>query len=1187
MKTKCFFLLSLLLSVALLTACPSPKAPSASLGLELSSADVTVLQGSSATLKVTVKAESSLKENVKLELAGLPAGVTASFEPELTQTTSILTVTANQGAKLGQAQVSIKGSMSQQGAEAKFSLTVAEPGSSDTFKPSQNPSGIELSLDSVIYEDGQMLTVTLEFNGHAEPKTIQEVVLSASAAQDVERVVLKKVAEGRYESEKPLLVKTATAKVGAVDDVFTPKAGETFYALYFFDKDDSALANLEEDLVFDFALFQRAESQAPSKVDESVALSEDEANLPEGARPVGTLITKEGIVQIATTQVQLYARDDETVNAFLSRTGGKILARQATQDKESVYLVEVDPSKLESQHLAQLRAFYQESGELVASRQSALDMVYFVMYYRLEGFAVAVNPRIQYQGAPTLSATEAGQVTHTMRMLGPAGATCIPGDASRPCVENVPAVWAFNALWDKDGEHINTAVLDMGFAPNADFRAPPSGDMRECDMTGFGSPLCDTGSAQGSPTVGNSFFGDRSWHGTGVVSTIGGIVNNGFGAAGVAGQVAVPMLYKYDLAAYAFDIGAGIRMAVDDGASCINISGGYPCRVLTNIGTDFDICSAGGRAGICAIVTAGAHAAAATVCAATGWIPFVGAVACGAATSSAVAATAACVSTLAFGDLRSPMASAVNYATQSGVPVVSIAGNSLSSASLPPVIRDLVDLSDQRTERWGIVPSVLPNVITVAAVDSSLNNAHFFGDRVDIWAPISSAYMAPSDVTNPASPLTQNTIGGTSAAAPFITGLIANMQAVNPSLNPRTPGLSSAQRLAIVPQIRALLTDEANSFSNAELVALGFRDQATVRRKLVNPLLVIQAAAGPDIPDIASLGYDTSLNFSELLSPDDTEAQARAIASGETLSGTILSFNDSGTADVDWYKLRMPNATGRVYEARVTLEYPRDPAGDGVYLEGEHFNLVSRGGVTVYRVYGAANEELSFAIKAAAGADNVYKVSLGTPTLLEPTVEIADSGTLCEGAVNLQVAVTYPEERFSVANPTIVWRNVATNGIIGTGKNIRPSLPAGTYTVEVRVFNDAALTDRKTIVVEDCTGSPPSSVAITSPVADIGINDPNFAYDGYDSTKAMWYKDVTLTGNAQDPDDGSLTGSALSWSTDRSDLQTALLGTGSSLTVRLYSDDCFGSTHVITLRATDSDGNSIITTRIIRIWTLC
>jgi hypothetical protein len=112
-------------------------------------------------------------------------------------------------------------------------------------------------------------------------------------------------------------------------------------------------------------------------------------------------------------------------------------------------------------------------------------------------------------------------------------------------------------------------------------------------------------------------------------------------------------------------------------------------------------------------------------------------------------------------------------------------------------------------------------------------------------------------------------------------------------------------------------------------------------------------------------------------------------------------------------------------------------------------------------------------------------------------------------------------------------------------------------------------------------------VQITTPAADTEVSDMGYTYDGYDDTLMMWYKDVLLEGSAIDAEDGTLGGSDVVWTTDRTDLQDAGLGEGSSLTVRLYSDQCTGTWHEIAMAATDSDGESGTAARQIFIWTLC
>lgn len=274
-------------------------------------------------------------------------------------------------------------------------------------------------------------------------------------------------------------------------------------------------------------------------------------------------------------------------------------------------------------------------------------------------------------------------------------------------MRNVPALWTYLSLMDRDTARVRVGVLDYGFAPNADFRAEADGGFRECDMT-RGAARCGPGVARATPNAG-AFGGERVWHGTGSVTALGGVVNDGFGGAGTGGQVAVPMMYRYDNLGFVFNIGRGVRQAVDDGASVINISAGYPCNVVTAVGPDLDVCTVAGRAAICAVVSGGALGAAALVCGLP--IPDFG-ISCAVATGVAATAVSACVGTLqtsfALGDPRDPMRSGIVYAQSRGVPVVVSAGNAYSSSVLPEVIRDYVDLSDRNTNRWGVVPANFP-----------------------------------------------------------------------------------------------------------------------------------------------------------------------------------------------------------------------------------------------------------------------------------------------------------------------------------------------------------------------------------------------------------------------------------------------------------------------------------------------
>jgi len=83
----------------------------------------------------------------------------------------------------------------------------------------------------------------------------------------------------------------------------------------------------------------------------------------------------------------------------------------------------------------------------------------------------------------------------------------------------------------------------------------------------------------------------------------------------------------------------------------------------------------------------------------------------------------------------------------------------------------------------------------------------------------------------------------------------------------------------------------------------------------------------------------------------------------------------------------------------------------------------------------------------------------------------------------------------------------------------------------------------------------------------------SYTYDGYDEKLGLAYTYITLDGSAIDPEDGILTSFSLIWSTDRSDIyQYTLLGMGNSVRAILYSNNCAGAWHTITLTATDSKG---------------
>lgn len=204
-----------------------------------------------------------------------------------------------------------------------------------------------------------------------------------------------------------------------------------------------------------------------------------------------------------------------------------------------------------------------------------------------------------------------------------------------------------------------------------------------------------------------------------------------------------------------------------------------------------------------------------------------------------------------------------------------------------------------------------------------------------------------------------------------------------------------------------------------------------------------------------------------------------------------------------------------------------------------------------------------------------------------PTVDLYHpiAGDFCvnESITFRATVIDLNELGATLPNASVAWR-VGTASPFAYGKVVTRSFTSpGDVQVIVKATDEvgAYAEDWVYLGIDPCTDLPPS-VAITTPSSDI-----DKVYDGFDEGRGQWYADVQLVGNATDPEDGALTGGSLVWTTDQSGLQNAVLGTGTSLTVRLYSNECTGVTHTITLSATDSSGNTRTAVVRIRIWTLC
>ncbi len=134
------------------------------------------------------------------------------------------------------------------------------------------------------------------------------------------------------------------------------------------------------------------------------------------------------------------------------------------------------------------------------------------------------------------------------------------------------------------------------------------------------------------------------------------------------------------------------------------------------------------------------------------------------------------------------------------------------------------------------------------------------------------------------------------------------------------------------------------------------------------------------------------------------------------------------------------------------------------------------------------------------------------------------------------------------------------------------TLSIGSHTIRFD-GTDGLATDSESISITtqpNPADLPPDSVNITNPA-----HGASFTADLSDALG--WYKQVTLQGNAHDPEDGTLTGASLEWRTSINGGSQQLLGTGTSLSVKLRAPEPFGNSHDITLTARDSHGNATST----------
>lgn len=226
-----------------------------------------------------------------------------------------------------------------------------------------------------------------------------------------------------------------------------------------------------------------------------------------------------------------------------------------------------------------------------------------------------------------------------------------------------------------------------------------------------------------------------------------------------------------------------------------------------------------------------------------------------------------------------------------------------------------------------------------------------------------------------------------------------------------------------------------------------------------------------------------------------------------------------------------------------------------------------------------------------AGGNTAFdEVEIEFPENLAPTVTITSPA---EGAVFEQsqrinftgtsVDTDHPPA-YRLDEDEVAWYLNSNTSPFGSGHAASlTGLPLGNHTITFRGSDGLATASDtvEVVIIEDAEDLSPSA-SIIQPA-----NGASYNADTYDPENDQWYVTVNLQGTGTDPEDGTLTGGSLVWTDKVNGGSSVTLGTGTSLSVRLYAPMCFGNTHQITLTVTDSAGNKATAQITVTVSLLC
>jgi subtilisin family serine protease len=630
----------------------------------------------------------------------------------------------------------------------------------------------------------------------------------------------------------------------------------------------------------------------------------------EPERPLAVALAEGGFPTVfGEDQVLYLPRSDGELQQFLERSGGYLVETFQMEDTgpTTYYLIRVDLDAIDVPPLEVLADLAGSRGRHVVSSARAAKLMALVLEAQLGGGAAFLNPLLWLGGKPDLPEA-------CSDMSGPCDGICSAGCdngleqnwINDPDIAVDEAVLFLDLIDRNPFRSVRAAFIDSGFAAAGNYASgtdnpdwgTPFASIRQarCTMT-----RCEFG--PGVVAGPYTFFcagglGACQWHGTSAFGVAGAVAGNGFGSMGVAGHardafgldgrggLIQPLLFEFR-----FPYFATVARAIDAAAreiptpDVINISGGFSCEPML----DVDLCNAATRTAL-GVVCAGIFALLAPI--APGISELVALLPCAGVRTLIL---------LAGLEHRGPLERAIERAADRGIPIVAAGPEDVTFAG--------VNLGPFDAKDTEFLPCSHSDVICVGSIDNTKapHPSNPFGPAIDVWAPVN-----PTTTVVPSTEPATTAFNGTSAAAPFVSGVVAMMKAADPLLSP--------------DDVRTKLRDTSNPLSSPARgqcettsggACVGFVDAAAAVRRAAGLALTCTG-----LEETTEAGNDRALDADVVTIP-------RPTAAGASIEVDVTDLTSDGGVhslprDSDWYSFGItgfppPTAAVRV---SLTLEEP-------------------------------------------------------------------------------------------------------------------------------------------------------------------------------------------------------------------------------------------------------------------------